>query len=413
MKKISKRIIALILTLVMAVTIVPLSGLNITVEAATGSDVVDYARQFIGCSYVSGATGPDAFDCSGFVSFVFKHFGIDIPNSTYVIWNEMGKYGTIIDHGSCEKAIPGDVIVWVGHVSIYTGNGKCVEALNSRYGVTEAVAVNSHTNGMDYYVLRINGLSSAVVINEKYTVKFDANGGTGAPDSQIKYSDMALTLTSMTPARSGYTFKEWNTLSTGKGTSYPSGASYSANADVTLYAIWTKNVEEPAHTHRYFPQITKAATCEGEGIKTYICTCGSSYTEAIPAKGHLYGEWVITKLATVSAAGEKQHTCKTCGKVETETIAKLTADAVVIDKATIALNYKGTAKLMANKTVTWSTSNPAVVTVDTNGNIFAAGAGTATVTATADGQTASCVVKVSYTWWQMIIRTLLLGFLWY
>lgn len=411
MKKISKRIIALILTLVMAVTIVPLSGLNITVEAATGSDVVEYARQFIGCPYVSGATGPDAFDCSGFVSFVFKHFGIDIPNSTYVIWNNMSKYGNVIDHGSVENAIPGDVIVWVGHVSIYTGNGNCVEALNSRYGVTEAIPVNSHTNGMDYYVLRINGLSSAVVINEKYTVKYDANGGVGAPASQTKYSDMSLTLTSYTPTRLGYTFKEWNTLSTGKGTSYPSGSSYSINENVTLYAVWTAN--QSTHTHRYSSKITKAATCETEGIKTFTCSCGSSYTESIPATGHSYGDWVITKLATVSAAGEKQRTCKTCGKVEKESIAKLAADAVVLDKATIAMNYRGTAKLMANKAVKWSTSNPSIATVDANGNIIATGAGTATVTATAGSQTASCVVKVSYTWWQMIIRTLLLGFLWY
>lgn len=179
MKKISKRITAIILSLIIAIAIVPLSGLNIGVSAVSGDDVVAYARTFVGCSYVSGGKGPDSFDCSGFVSYVFAHFGISIPNSTYTIWNNMEDYGTIIDHGTTENAKAGDVIVWVGHVSIYTSDGGCVEALNSRYGVTEALPVNSHTNGMDYYVLRIKGIddqptpkpAAPVISADKTTVR--------------------------------------------------------------------------------------------------------------------------------------------------------------------------------------------------------------------------------------------------
>ena len=183
MKNISKKITALILSLILAVAVIPLSGINIEAAAVSGDDIVAYARTFIGCSYVSGGTGPDSFDCSGFASYVFAHFGINIPNSTTLIWNDIKSnketYGTVIDHGSTEKAQAGDLIVWVGHVSIYTSNGNCVEALNSRYGVTEAMPVNSHTvNGMDYYVLHVKGVSgasakpaAAVITADNTTVK--------------------------------------------------------------------------------------------------------------------------------------------------------------------------------------------------------------------------------------------------
>lgn len=72
-----------------------------------------------------------------------------------------------------------------------------------------------------------------------YTITYNANGGSGAPSAQTKTQGVALKLSSTKPSRSGYSFKEWNTRSDGKGSSYSSGATYSANASVTLYAIWT------------------------------------------------------------------------------------------------------------------------------------------------------------------------------
>ena len=74
-----------------------------------------------------------------------------------------------------------------------------------------------------------------------YTVSYNANGGSGAPDSQTKTYGTALTLSSTKPTRTGYTFQHWNTKSDGSGTSYNSGASYTANAAATLYAIWQIN----------------------------------------------------------------------------------------------------------------------------------------------------------------------------
>lgn len=70
-----------------------------------------------------------------------------------------------------------------------------------------------------------------------YTVKYNANGGSGAPSSQIKWKDQTLTLSTTKPTRTGYTFQGWATSSTGS-VAYASGASYTTNASVTLYAVW-------------------------------------------------------------------------------------------------------------------------------------------------------------------------------
>ena len=74
-----------------------------------------------------------------------------------------------------------------------------------------------------------------------YTVSYNANGGSGAPSSQTKWYGETLTLSSTKPTRSGYTFNGWNTSSGGTGTNYSSGASYTSNAALALYAKWTAN----------------------------------------------------------------------------------------------------------------------------------------------------------------------------
>ena len=72
-----------------------------------------------------------------------------------------------------------------------------------------------------------------------YIVSYDANGGSGAPESQTKIQLENLTLSSVVPTYGDYTFVSWNTASDGSGTSYNPGGTYSADSSVTLYAIWS------------------------------------------------------------------------------------------------------------------------------------------------------------------------------
>lgn len=79
----------------------------------------------------------------------------------------------------------------------------------------------------------------------------------------------------------------------------------------------------PPHTHSYTSKVTKNATCTADGVKTFTCSCGDSYTEKIKATGHTWGEWKTVKEPTTSAEGTSQRTCKTCGATENKSIAKL------------------------------------------------------------------------------------------
>ena len=65
------------------------------------------------------------------------------------------------------------------------------------------------------------------------------------------------------------------------------------------------------HTHSYSSSITKQPTCTATGVRTYTCSCGSSYTETIPAKGHSYKNQVIAP--TLTEKGYTLHTCSVCG----------------------------------------------------------------------------------------------------
>lgn len=71
-----------------------------------------------------------------------------------------------------------------------------------------------------------------------YTVSYNANGGSGAPSSQTKTYGVNLTLSSTKPTRTNYNFKGWGTSASSTTVSYAAGASYTANAAITLYAIW-------------------------------------------------------------------------------------------------------------------------------------------------------------------------------
>lgn len=98
-------------------------------QAGTGQAIVDYACQFIGNPYVWGGTSlTNGADCSGFVQSVYAHFGISLPRTT---WDQ--EYaGTPVSY---DQAMPGDLILYEGHVGIYMGDGQIVNAINPSKGI--------------------------------------------------------------------------------------------------------------------------------------------------------------------------------------------------------------------------------------------------------------------------------------
>ena len=83
-----------------------------------GEAIVETARQFIGCPYKWGATGPKEFDCSGLVQYCFKHNRIIIPRTS----GEQSRQGQLIE-GDWNQLATGDLVFFgvgkVSHVGIY------------------------------------------------------------------------------------------------------------------------------------------------------------------------------------------------------------------------------------------------------------------------------------------------------
>lgn len=90
----------------------------------------------------------------------------------------------------------------------------------------------------------------------------------------------------------------------------------------TYKCVITVTNKEATHAHSYIAKVTTPATCTADGIKTYTCSCGDSYTEVIEATGHSWDEGKITTEPTCTTKGVKTFTCKNCGEIKTETIEK-------------------------------------------------------------------------------------------
>ena len=102
----------------------------------------------VGAPYRWGATGPNAFDCSGLVSWAYQSSGVSLPRTS----RAMSRVGTPVAKADLR---PGDLVFFyrpVSHVGIYIGNGKIVHASSRKNPVKISdmgrMTFNSRTPGL-------------------------------------------------------------------------------------------------------------------------------------------------------------------------------------------------------------------------------------------------------------------------
>ncbi len=123
-------------------------------------------------------------------------------------------------------------------VPLNTVEAATVEISGIIYQYTSAGVFNaSDSDTPGKMSLEIPAYSEAL---KTFTVTYDANGGTDAPESQTKTEGAALTLSAKEPVRSGYTFKGWSDTASAASAQYRAGDSYTEDSDKILYAVWSK-----------------------------------------------------------------------------------------------------------------------------------------------------------------------------
>lgn len=101
-------------------------------NSSVKQQIVDYAKKFLGVKYVWGGQSPNGFDCSGFVWYVYKHFGYTLERTS----SNQSKHGTKINRSDL---LMGDLVFFdtnggnngVNHVGLYIGDGKFIHASSS------------------------------------------------------------------------------------------------------------------------------------------------------------------------------------------------------------------------------------------------------------------------------------------
>ena len=208
-----------------------------------------------------------------------KSFGLERTGYTFTGWGTKSTGGTIFD--------PNDVELLPTEINFNLKNGSCSTTL--------------------YAIWNVN----------TYTVKYNANGGTGTVSNSSHTYDTAKTLNANKFTRTGYTFLGWSTSANATVAKYTDKQSVknltSTNGGtVTLYAVWSKNEHTPGEW-----KVITPATCTTEGLSRLTCTtCGEVIGEKeIPVAEHTAGAWVVTTEATCITEGARYQSCKVCGDV--------------------------------------------------------------------------------------------------
>ena len=131
------------------------TAVAVAASSSLGNQIVEYAKQFLGVPYVYGGNGPKSFDCSGFTSYVYRHFGYT-PNRTA---------STQLSNGvavSKSELQPGDLVFFryntsypASHVGIYIGGGEFIHASTNRYVVQIDQMNSGHYANVYVYARRV------------------------------------------------------------------------------------------------------------------------------------------------------------------------------------------------------------------------------------------------------------------
>ena len=237
----------------------------------------------------------------------------------------------------------------------------------------------------------------AVWTKATYTITYNANGGTGAPSPQTKTHGVNLTLSSVIPTRSGYTFLGWATYQSATAPQYYDGGLYTVDAGATMYAVWTNRT----YTISYNANGGTGAPASQTKAEDLYITLSST----VPTRsGYTFQGWATSSSSTtVQYQPGDRYTANasvTLYAVWSGTpVTSITFSSPMVEVdagKTLQLQVTVSPSNASDKSLTWSSSDTAVARVSQSGVVTGVSAGTAAITVTnaASGKSAYCIVTV-------------------
>jgi len=104
------------------------------ISGSSAADVVAFAKNYLGARYVWGGTTPNGFDCSGFMLYIMRHFGVELNRTS----RDQARNGVEVSRADLEQ---GDLVFFtfvggrISHVGMYIGGGEFIHSSTNRHGV--------------------------------------------------------------------------------------------------------------------------------------------------------------------------------------------------------------------------------------------------------------------------------------
>lgn len=305
-------------------------GVTSTISAFDGTKRSSGSGSFTGTYSISGNGS-----ATKTVSVVFTNFNTDNGDSatktvSFSVSVPAWTSYTIKFNANGGSGAPGNQTKWKNQTLTLSSTKPTRTGYSFLGWSTSSTATSATYSAGGSYTANASATLYAVWKANTYTVTYNANGGSGAPSNQTKTYGVTLTLSSTKPTRTNYTFKGWGTSASATTVSYAAGGSYTTNAAITLYAVWSLTYKKPTISNTSVARCDSSGTVSSEGTNILVTfDWSTSYSvSSIVIECESSSETTST---TVSASGTSGSVSQIIGDDAIDTTSAYTIRIIVTD----------------------------------------------------------------------------------
>ena len=282
-------------------------GVTKTISAFTGAKRSSGSGSFTGTYSISGNGS-----ATKTITVTFKNYNTDnddsaTKNVTFNVNVPAWTSYTVSYNANGGTGAPGNQTKWKDQTLTLSGTKPARTGYSFLGWSTSSTATSATYSAGGSYTANSAATLYAVWKANTYTIKYNANGGTGAPSNQTKTYGKTLTLSTTKPTRTNYTFKGWSTSASATTATYSAGGSYTANAAATLYAVWELSYVKPIIKNMSVDRCDSNGTVNEEGTNAIVkfgfeCTYNVQ-TIKIEWKASTETSWKSTTVLVTGTSG--------------------------------------------------------------------------------------------------------------